>query len=45
MLAQWEQSHPGRIETMFTALRNVEPATLADTQLFDFRGLAAERSP
>jgi len=42
MLAQWEGEHPGRIESIFTALRNVEPGTLADTQLFDFAGLNPE---
>jgi tRNA 2-thiocytidine biosynthesis protein TtcA len=43
MLATWEQQFPGRTESIFTALRNVQPATLADTGLFDFaalRGLA-----
>jgi tRNA 2-thiocytidine biosynthesis protein TtcA len=40
MLAAWEAEHPGRTETLFSALRNVEPSTLADTRLFDFRGLA-----
>lgn len=39
MLADWEREHPGRTESLFTALRNVEPATLADTSLFDFAGL------
>jgi len=39
MLADWEREHPGRIESMLTALRNVEPETLADTRLFDFAGL------
>lgn len=42
MLAAWEREHPGRTETLFTALRNVEPATLADPKLFDFAGLAAQ---
>jgi tRNA 2-thiocytidine biosynthesis protein TtcA len=42
MLADWEREHPGRTESLLTALRNVEPATLADPGLFDFRGLAAE---
>ncbi|MEO6185753.1 MAG: tRNA 2-thiocytidine(32) synthetase TtcA [Steroidobacteraceae bacterium] len=41
MLAQWEMEYPGRIESLMTALRNVEPAHLADTSLFDFAGLAA----
>jgi tRNA 2-thiocytidine biosynthesis protein TtcA len=39
MLASWEQEHPGRTESLMTALRNVEPETLADTSLFDFAGL------
>jgi tRNA 2-thiocytidine biosynthesis protein TtcA len=42
MLAGWEREHPGRIESLFTALRNVEPETLADTRLFDFAGLQPE---
>ena len=41
MLADWEKSHPGRTESILTALRNVEPAHLADTALFDFAGLNA----
>jgi tRNA 2-thiocytidine biosynthesis protein TtcA len=36
MLEDWEREHPGRSETLFSALRNVEPGTLADTRLFDF---------
>ncbi|MGH8258021.1 MAG: tRNA 2-thiocytidine(32) synthetase TtcA [Steroidobacteraceae bacterium] len=41
MLAAWEREHPGRIETIFSALRQVEPGTLADSTLFDFAGLSA----
>jgi tRNA 2-thiocytidine biosynthesis protein TtcA len=39
MLAGWEKSHPGRNESIFRALRKVEPSHLADTALFDFAGL------
>jgi len=39
MLAEWEQQHPGRTEMLFAALRNVEPARLADPRLHDFAGL------
>jgi tRNA 2-thiocytidine biosynthesis protein TtcA len=39
MLADWERASPGRTESIFSALRQVEPAHLADTGLFDFRGL------
>jgi tRNA 2-thiocytidine biosynthesis protein TtcA len=41
MLAQWEREHPGRTETIFSALRNVEAAHLADPSLFDFKQLDA----
>jgi tRNA 2-thiocytidine biosynthesis protein TtcA len=39
MLAQWEREFPGRTESIFSALRNVEPAHLADPRRFDFAGL------
>ena len=41
MLAAWELEQPGRTGSMFTALRNVEPAHLADAGLFDFAALRA----
>ena len=40
MLRQWDRQYPGRIESMFTAMRNVVPSHLADTRLFDFAGTA-----
>ena len=43
MLAAWEQQFPGRTETIFSALRNVEPAHLADPRRFDFAGLRQRR--
>lgn len=39
MLQQWDRQFPGRIETMFSAIQNVVPSHLADTDLFDFSGL------
>src|SRR6187431_1282316 len=42
MLAEWERQFPGRTESIFSALRNVEPAHLADPAVFDFPGLDAE---
>ena len=39
MLQDWELEHPGRSETLFSALCNVEPGTLADHRLFDFANL------
>jgi len=43
MLAGWEREFPGRTETIFSALKNVEPAHLADPRRFDFAGLDARR--
>lgn len=43
MLRQWEKQHPGRIETIFAAVKSVEPSQLADTSLFDFSNLKIER--
>lgn len=41
MLAAWEREHPGRMQSIFSALRQVEAGTLADTRLFDFAALRA----
>jgi tRNA 2-thiocytidine biosynthesis protein TtcA len=45
MLQQWERKFPGRLETMFTALQNVQPSHLADSALYDFRSLKAGGEP
>lgn len=37
MLQTWDRQHPGRLETMFRALCNVEPSHLVDPELYDFR--------
>jgi tRNA 2-thiocytidine biosynthesis protein TtcA len=39
MLRDWERRHPGRVETIFTALQNIAPSQLADRNLFDFATL------
>ena len=39
MLQDWSRTHPGRIESITTALANVVPSHLADHALFDFTGL------
>jgi tRNA 2-thiocytidine biosynthesis protein TtcA len=39
MLNQWDKLFPGRLENIFSSLRNIAPSQLADTQLFDFVGL------
>jgi tRNA 2-thiocytidine biosynthesis protein TtcA len=43
MLAEWERQFPGRIESIFSSLKNVEVAHLADPRRFDFAGLEAVR--
>ena len=43
MLQQWEKQHPGRLETIFAATKNIAPSQLADTDLFDFSSLKIER--
>ena len=43
MLTGWEREFPGRVQTIFAALRNVTPGHLADTRLHDFAGLDALR--
>jgi tRNA 2-thiocytidine biosynthesis protein TtcA len=44
MLAAWEREQPGRLESIFAALKDVEPSQLADAALFDFAGLEARRT-
>ncbi len=44
MLAAWEREFPGRTESIFSALRHVEPEHLADPRRFDFAGLDARRA-
>ncbi|MGD9842463.1 MAG: tRNA 2-thiocytidine(32) synthetase TtcA [Steroidobacteraceae bacterium] len=39
MLKQWEIEHPGRSESIFSAVRNVVPSHLADPSRFDFASL------
>jgi len=39
MLREWEKKHPGRIESMFSALQNVVPSHLMDGTRYDFKGL------
>ena len=41
LLREWEKRHPGRTETIFRSLQNVQPSHLLDPKLFDFGALAA----
>lgn len=40
MLQAWEREQPGRTNNIFRAIKNVEPSHLADTDLYDFKGLS-----
>ncbi|MDP2561541.1 tRNA 2-thiocytidine(32) synthetase TtcA [Psychrobium sp. 1_MG-2023] len=42
MLNDWSQRFPGRIESMFTAMQNVVPSHLADSDLFNFKEITAD---
>lgn len=42
MLQGWERQNPGRLETIFSGLRNVVPSHLADAELWDFRQLGSQ---
>jgi len=39
MLNAWSEQFPGRIESMFTAMQNVVPSHLCDSNLFDFANI------
>lgn len=44
-LARWRKEHPGRIETMFSALGRVAPSHLLDHSRFDFKSVRATGVP
>ena len=39
MLNDWDEKFPGRLESMFTAMQNIVPSHLADTNAFDFKSI------
>jgi tRNA 2-thiocytidine biosynthesis protein TtcA len=45
MLREWEKRHPGRLQTMATALQNVVPSHLMDSDAFDFTNVRATGVP
>ncbi len=44
MLQQWDRHYPGRVETIFRAMGNVQASQLADLKLFDFAALSRQPS-
>ncbi len=40
MLSEWQRDYPGRIESIFGAMRNVAPSHLLDTSLYNFDSFA-----
>jgi tRNA 2-thiocytidine biosynthesis protein TtcA len=45
MLREWERRHPGRVDSIFSALSRIVPSHLMDREAFDFAGLAATGVP
>lgn len=45
MMQQWDKKFPGRLETMFTALQNIQLSHLSDSRLYDFHGLKPHGRP
>ena len=44
MLNEWHRKFPGRVESIFTAMQNVVPSHLADSDQFDFKSLGFEQN-
>ena len=42
MMREWEKTHPGRVESIFTSLTNVVPSHLMDASMFGFKDLKAD---
>lgn len=45
MLQQWDKQFPGRLDTMFRSLQNIQLSHLADPSQFDFSKLKAHGTP
>lgn len=45
MMQQWDKKFPGRLETMFRSIQNIQLSHLADTTRYDFFNLKARGEP
>lgn len=45
MMQQWDKKFPGRLETMFRSIQNIQLSHLADTSRYDFFNLKAQDQP
>ncbi len=45
MMQEWDKNFPGRLETMFRSIQNIQLSHLADLTRYDFRGLKASGEP
>ncbi len=44
MLVDWERQYPGRSQTIFTAMQNIVPSHLLDSNQFDFKHIQMDGS-
>ncbi|MDP3280273.1 MAG: tRNA 2-thiocytidine(32) synthetase TtcA [Nitrosomonas sp.] len=45
MMQQWDKKFPGRLETMFRSIQNIQLSHLADASRYDFFNLKAQGEP
>lgn len=45
MMQQWDKKFPGRLESMFRSIQNIQLSHLADTSRYDFVNLQAQDRP
>ncbi|HLP82235.1 MAG TPA: tRNA 2-thiocytidine(32) synthetase TtcA, partial [Nitrosomonas sp.] len=45
MMQHWDKKFPGRLETMFRSLQNIQLSHLADTSRYDFVNLKPQGQP
>ncbi|MDA9564263.1 hypothetical protein N9R81_06295, partial [Flavobacteriales bacterium] len=39
MLADWDETQPGRVEKIFKSMRNIATSHMLDTNIYDFKNL------